>query len=78
MADKFAQIAKPVVDVTVDDLHDAYRLCKLRKLDYGFARAMQTPAILASLRGTAAIQKRKALAAADAIRANQQPLPLEA
>lgn len=46
-------------DITHDDLHDAYLFARLRKIGIGYVQAMTSPDILAALRGTALMMKRK-------------------
>jgi len=45
-------------DITPDDLHDAYLFAQLRKRGIGYVQAMESPDILAALRGTALARKR--------------------
>lgn len=51
-------VARPC-EITADDLHDAYLFCKLRRMGIGYVKAIETPAILTALRGTAKAMKLK-------------------
>ena len=61
------QVAKPCekllprhrCEITADDLHDAYVFARLRKIGIGYAKAIESPSILAGLRGTALARKAK-------------------
>ncbi len=68
-----ARIVEPV-EITPNDLWDAYLICKLRQLGYSFQRAIDTPHIYKSLRGTALAKKLHPKAAPAA---PQQTLELE-
>ena len=46
-------------DITADDLHEAYRFARLRQRGIGYVQAIESPDILAALRGTALARKRK-------------------
>ena len=46
-------------DITADDLHDAYRFARLRRIGIGYVTAITSPDLLAALRNTALAMKRK-------------------
>ncbi|OGT03320.1 MAG: hypothetical protein A2143_08110 [Gallionellales bacterium RBG_16_57_15] len=47
------------IHITADELHDAYRFAQLRRIGIGYVTAITAPDILAALRGTALMMKRK-------------------
>jgi len=46
-------------DITENDLHDAYRFARLRRIGIGYVTAVTSPDLLAALRGTALMMKRQ-------------------
>ena len=49
----------PTHNITERDLHEAYRFARLRRIGIGYVTAITAPDILAALRGTALMMKRK-------------------
>jgi len=50
--------ANPPV-ITPDELHEAYVFSRLRRIGIGYVQAIESPDILAALRGTALARKAK-------------------
>ena len=48
-----------MIEITEDDLHDAYRFARLRRIGIGYLTAITSPDLLAALRGTALMMKRQ-------------------
>ncbi len=58
MPDRVVQITGPN-EITIDDLHEAYLLCRLRRLGIGMAKVMETPSLYLALQTTARAMKKK-------------------
>ena len=56
MTEHIVQVRQPC-EITADDLHDAYLFARLRKIGIGYVQAIESPDILAALRGTALARK---------------------
>ena len=58
MPDRQVQVSQPC-EITADDLHDAYVLCRLRRLGIGYLKAISTPSIAVALRAIATKRKKQ-------------------
>lgn len=52
-----AQLASKM-EISADELHDAYKFSKLRKIGVGYLQAIATPSILRALHNVAAARRK--------------------